>query len=953
MALEQSRKNRSALWIVAALFFLSGVAALVNETVWSRWLALALGSSARGTVVVLCVFMAGLGAGSLWAGSIADRRPERALLWFAWSEGTIGLWAWLTVPLLGRFVAPLSAALASGEPLPMLATPWRVLLAVLPLAIPTFLMGATLPLLARWAVDHGRLAPRAIGALYTLNTLGGAGGALLAAFWVIEKFGLSGAVIASGAVEIACGAIAWRLSRLPAQPAVTRRESDDGGKARTPMTAAPQLLLFTSAAFFTSGFVGLGLEVTAFRILQVLLGSSVYALAAMLAAFLIGIGAGSWGGALIADRFKRPASFVALSLGLLALGAGVSLRLLHSFGQTGVAKLPAWLPVPRSLTYGNEFWFCVLVLLPATLALGAIVPAVARVADAMPAQLAGRFGRAYALNTIGAVLGAALAGFVLIPRFGTAGTVQVLIVAALGVALMVALLAERPARPDLRGLMATLVCGVLGMVAANGVDPSRAAFQSRFGNAAMLDFREGPVQTIAVVKEDNDQQLEFLRLVTNQTSLTGTHLYAQRYMGLLGHLPVMFSQSPQRALVICLGTGMTASAVIAHDQVQHLDVVEISPEVAAVDPLFQAANHNLLADPRVTLSIEDGRHALLAAANPYGVITLEPPPPRDAGVVSLYSRDFYRLTLQRLVPGGVVAQWIPLHSQSIDEVRMLVRTFAESFPYALGVIAVERDLILLGSDRPLTPSLAALQRAWQAPRSSAALERIGFDDAASLLATVRLDRDALMRFAGAVAVVSDDDPVVEHFARFGRRPPLPEIRGLLTSPLPLTKLVSDSASTQVSSRFDLARRALELSIDGALLAEARRPAQEWSRQFDDALRLRPFDAYLRYVAGASDEHLRRLQIKAESSNGVEAWIAIAQKRELRGESRETEAALRHAVQAGPDDPRALLSLGKWLLDTGTKAGEGREVLARALALLPPDHRMVVPLRRLLSSGQPD
>jgi tetratricopeptide (TPR) repeat protein len=210
-----------------------------------------------------------------------------------------------------------------------------------------------------------------------------------------------------------------------------------------------------------------------------------------------------------------------------------------------------------------------------------------------------------------------------------------------------------------------------------------------------------------------------------------------------------------------------------------------------------------------------------------------------------------------------------------------------------------------------------------------------------------------MRFAGSVAVVSDDDPMVEHFARFGRRPPLPEIRGLLGSPLPLAKLISDPVSVQVSSRFDLARRALELSIEAALLAEARRPAQEWSRIFDEALRLRPFDAYLRFVAGASDEHLRRLQAKAESGNAVDAWIAVAQKRELRGESRETEAALRRAVQAGPDDPRALLSLGKWLLDTGTKAVEGREVLARALALLPPDHRMVEPLRRMLSNGRPD
>ncbi|MFN7965259.1 MAG: fused MFS/spermidine synthase [Acidobacteriota bacterium] len=899
--------------------------------------------------------MAGLGAGSLWAGSIADRRPARTLVWFAWAECVIGVWAWLTVVLIGRLVAPLSAALASGDPLPMLATPWRVLLAVLPLAIPTFLMGATLPLLARWAVDNGRLAPRAIGALYTLNTLGGAAGALLAAFWVVQWWGLSGAVLASGSIEIACGAIAWQLSARKGRSDSVRPDVSIKQPPRLVSAVAPRLLGFTTLAYFTSGFVGLALEVSVFRILQVLLGSSVYALAAMLAAFLIGIGLGSWGGALIASRFKRPSAFVALSLGALALGAGLSLRLLELYGRTGVARLPAWLPIPKALSYGNEFTFCVLVLLPATIALGAIVPAVARVASTTPTQVAGRFGRAYALNTLGAVLGAALGGLVLIPLLGTAGTVQWLTVLALLVGVSVVLLADRPAKLDRNILLATVACGVIGILLASGVDPARAAFQSRFSGteSKILEFREGPVQTIAVVHEDNPEQLDFLRLVTNQTSLTGTHLYAQRYMGLLGHLPVMYSAAPQRALVICLGTGMTGSAVIAHEQVRHLDVVEISPEVADVDPLFRAANRGLLSDPRVTLAIEDGRHALLAARDSYGVITLEPPPPRDAGVVSLYSRDFYQLSLRRLTPGGVVAQWIPLHSQSLDEVRMLVRTFAESFPYALGVLAVERDLILLGSDRPLTPSLTALQRAWQSPQSAEALTRIGFEDAAALLATVRLDRDALLGFAGAVPVVTDDDPSVEHFAVFGRRPPLPEIAALLAAPLPLTKLITEPVPPEVAARFDLARRALDASIQGALLAERRRPAQEWSQRFDLALSLRPSDSYLRYVDGASDEHLRRLQTKADADNNADAWLAIAQKRELRGEPRETQAALRRAMELAPNDPRALLSLGKWLIDSRTNLSEGRALLTRALALLPPDHRLAEPLRRMLSSGPAD
>lgn len=918
-------RSRFALGLIALLFGISGLAALINETIWIRWLTLALGSSARATVLVLTVFMGGLGVGAWLAGRWLERGARHALRAFAAAEAGVAIWAWLTIVLLGQWLPTWAAALARTSGADALTLPGRLLLATLALAPPTMLMGATLPLLARGVVDRGGVPARAVGILYTLNTLGGALGALLAPFFLIERLGLRGSVALAGGLEALIALIAWRWAAGTAavSPRDATRHDDNPGNGRD--IAWP----IAVTAYFVSGFVGLALEVVTFRVLTVLLGSSSYALAVMLAAFLIGIGVGSWLGTGRAERTSDPLALVIRTLAWLALGCGAALALLSLLGGSGALRLPFALPAVAALPYATELTLCLVVLLPATLALGAVVPAIGQMA-ARSHGWAGRFGTAYAFNTLGAVLGAALAGSWLIPTFGTHGTAVALTLLTVALSL-VALIKIGAARQ--RSGLTVITLGILGLVLAAGSDPTRRAFESRFGNAALLELREGSVQTIAVVQEDNEQQLSFLRLVTNQTSLTGTHLYAQRYMGLLGHLPALFAQKLTRALVICLGTGMTAAAVASHPELTQLQIVEISPEVAAVDPRFRSANHNVLADPRVKLQIEDGRHALLAAQQPYDLITLEPPPPRDSGVVSLYSRDFYALCRRRLAPGGVVAQWIPLHSQSEAEVRMLVRSFVDQFPYALGVMAVERDLILLGSDAPLTRSLDALATRMSAPSAAESLRAIGFVAPVDLLATITLDRTRLLALTEGAAVVDDDRPQVEHFARYGRRPPLPPVASWLEPPASLASLVEGEIPPAQQVLFDRARQAQRAMIDGALAHEAGRTSAG-NRLLNTALGLRPDDQYLRWAALASDEHLARLEKRALANRRVDDWLLLGSKRNLRQEYPLAAAAFQNAVAADPTSADALANLGVVLSGPLRRPTEGCAFLKQAIDRMP-------------------
>jgi spermidine synthase len=103
--------------------------------------------------------------------------------------------------------------------------------------------------------------------------------------------------------------------------------------------------------------------------------------------------------------------------------------------------------------------------------------------------------------------------------------------------------------------------------------------------------------------------------------------------------------------------------MLRYPDLQHPVVAELLPEVLEAAPLFKG-NYQAVSDPRLDIRLRDGRRELLSNDQRYDVITLEPPPPSAAGVVNLYSSDFYRVAAQRLQPHGLVAQWLPLPTQN-------------------------------------------------------------------------------------------------------------------------------------------------------------------------------------------------------------------------------------------------------------------------------------------------
>ncbi|MEN0108798.1 MAG: fused MFS/spermidine synthase, partial [Pseudomonas sp.] len=394
------------------------------------------------------------------------------------------------------------------------------------------------------------------------------------------------------------------------------------------------------------------------------------------------------------------------------------------------------------------------VFLPTTL-LGAAFPLALRLAVDKD-HVGHDVGTVIGLNTLGGIVGVALTGFVLVPAVGLVRTLAALALLAALIACVAAWHGGRTLRGAVLGVSLVTVA-----VALLAPPQKLAELLPGARNGELTFYEEGRGGTVAVVTQGREGR-SFNRLYIQGVSNTGDAMPSLRYMRLQALVPLLVQRSePDAALVIGFGTGITAGAMLRYPGLQHPVVAELLPEVLAAASQFRG-NYDAINDPRLDIRLRDGRRELLRSEQRYGVITLEPPPPSAAGVVNLYSRDFYQLAAARLQPGGVVAQWLPLPTQNADDSRALVRSFIEVFPYASLWTTEFHEMLLVGSNDPLELNVPRIRQRFAQGDVAATLAEVGVDSPEALLATWVTDRDGLQRFAGSTAPVTDDRPSIEY-----------------------------------------------------------------------------------------------------------------------------------------------------------------------------------------------
>ena len=751
---------RYVIPLFAGAFFVSGSAGLIHEVVWTRLLGHLFGVTEMAVATTLAAFMGGLALGSVWIGGRSERLADGRRT-YAFLELGIGAFA-LLVPLMLDVVEPIYGWLWRRFHLSFAVfSVLRLVLAGTILLAPTIIMGATLPVLAAYLarVEGRRLGPQW---LYTANLAGAVLGVAVAGFVLMPSLGLWGTIAIGAALNAAVGLAVLAL------PAPAERLDALRAEALPPVAAVHPL--FPVAAFL-SGLVSLASQVAWTRVLALVVGSTTYAFSSVLFVYLVALGAGSawasWRGARVrdvgADLAVMHLLAAALTVAVVFAVNGLPYFYLHLYD--------VWAPGTFGGSIARGLTTAAVALLPPIVAAGTILPFV--LIGVLPAGAHGTgpaVGRIYAVNTCGAILGAILGGFVLIPAVGTAATLggMAAVLAATGVGF-----ALRPPRPA--WLPAVAVAAALAIAAGIALRPAWNFQDLQAGVHEPGRLEEGAVHRLT----DPAQRLLYARegatasvlvselpsghrvLVINSRANASDEEPDMGTQVLLAQLPLLLAPRTDRVFVVGWGSGVTvgSAAVLPGTEVT---AVEIEPAVVEASDAFLHVNGNPRANPRVHLLEDDARHILLASEDRYDVVISEPPHPWMAGVANLFTQDFYRLVARRLEPDGVIAQWLQIYQMSNETYASILRTFQSVFPEVLVFRPAELgDTILIGSRRPLVLDLAALERRWQEPAVRADLARIGVVRPEFLLANLVLGPDAVRTVAATGRINTDDNMRVE------------------------------------------------------------------------------------------------------------------------------------------------------------------------------------------------
>ncbi len=819
--------------LVRLWFFCSGASSLIFETVFTRLLTYTFGNTAQAASTVLAAFLCGLALGAVGFGWWVDRRGASLRL-YAILEFLIGLYC-LFIPFLfaalTRAYVGLYQRFDLGPEALLIA---RFALACITILPPTILMGGTLPVLARWLASRQSEFEPEVSRLYGWNTLGAAAGALASTYLLMPLFGVRATIGVACATNfgiflsiLAIGFTARERQTLP-------EPLNETPPASEALAGEKWHWILPLGAFLT-GSVALAYEVIWTHVQAFTIGNTVYAFGTMLFTVLCGLGIGAqivaryfrrpeeWGKYLAASQILLALSVMltlplwdrlgsifssgiqaTLDWNLLAVGVLIALRFLYlavtrrgrPAGSGWFARLRAneplfeamavlclaFLIVPALRRNPNMFFasgelvrfFCAfyLLIVPAV-ALGMSFPLLLSLAArARSRTRAGTaVGTIYSLNTLGAIFGSVGAGFFLLPRIGSQGSLRLAagVNLALGLLFVVTLTSVRRLQLQMAGTAVAL--GALLIFAVPTWDPARMiagnyVYFSRTAQQDRILFLDEDVQGgLTSVSEK-----ETTRTLLTNGKFQGNNTEEVQAQSRFALIPILFTHHFDRALVIGLGTGSTLRTV-ALFPFARVDAVELAPKiVTAARGWFGDVNGLVFdRDPRVRLSVNDGRNFLLLSRDHYDLITIEITSIWMSGEADLYNHEFYELCRAHLGEHGILQQWVQLHHIRASTLLILLNTAAKVFPHVAFFAGPEQGL-LVASPGPLECDFQQLKQFDEQPAVRHELAQLNLPGIESLLGELLLVDDSYRQATGDLPrlgysrdlISSDFHPILEY-----------------------------------------------------------------------------------------------------------------------------------------------------------------------------------------------
>ena len=768
------------------------MASLTYELIWIRQLTLVFGGTLYAISAVLCAFMTGLALGALAIVRFLNWQKQRGcdihpILLYGIIEGLIGLYGFgfpLGLKLLEQlYPLVLAGSVESGTFLHVIEFSLSALL-MLP---PTLLMGATLPLIGSWCIGDKahHVFPR-MSLLYSLNTFGAVFGCLYTQLFAIEHLGIrvtNWTAVAMNALALILCFLWQRKVELEktgdsSEPALKSKKGKGHEDEDVPDRLLSFLLLFL---FIFLGMASLSSEILWTRVLVFPMGSTLYSFALILATFLFSIALGS----LIAEKLLGNSRWILkfllieLGIGIIAIGILPLLEQITEWtAQADTLFYDLENTVRKTLFIRSLFAFG-LMFLP-TLGFGILFPLANRIHLSLFGSVTETLGKSYAFNTLGAVAGTLLTPFVFIPLFGIRFSLFIIyaVLILLSAGTLALYLGGRPFRFAVSGSLSL----ILIYSGYSWSQPTVSTQQLGKHNLArtevnvsseqirLLDYKEGDFTTLSVI-ENASSGARTLYVNGFSTATVSESIGGSAYMQAMGFVPMTLHPNPKRALVVCFGTGNTLGTVSLFPDVQ-VDGVEIDRNVLSFAKWFSRWNHDVLDRPNTRIVVQDGRTFTRWTESFYDVITLEPMSPVQAGVVNLYSKEFYEQALDRLNPDGLMMQWLPLHLVGPDDAKDIIKTFQEVFPHtSVWNSFLTRIVLLVGSRQPVELDKKRFDGLMQVPALQESARQMGIYSFLDLTDFFLTDGERLKPYLQEARVITDDQPLLE-FSPATLLPPL-------------------------------------------------------------------------------------------------------------------------------------------------------------------------------------
>lgn len=737
-----NQNSKRLYFYVFILFFLSGISGLIYQIVWTRELVLIFGNTMLATSTVLSAFMAGLAAGSYAAGKYVDKRPRRLIRVYALLEAGIGVFA-LIFPLLLSAAGPVYSGLykALGGNI-LILNFIRFFICFALIVVPTFLMGATLPVLLKRFVKSSRTIGRQMGLLYGLNTAGAVTGSLVCGFLFLRLIGMRLTVLFAVVINLLVALLAWLLGRGDAD-AKEAEQVLPGKEEKEEILPRPYGSLTVKMVLLgigISGFCALAYEVFWTRMLNLFFHNTVYSFSTILATFLAGIAIGS----LIYAKFLSRVTnkilffvFIEIGIGILAYAAPFIFNLLYD---------PLFSRAAETLTVLKA----AVIMIAPTILMGIALPLAVQICQRGPQREGDSVGTVYAVNTVGSILGAFAAGFLLLPNLGIHKSVIAVVALNIFAGLLVLVSTVR-----LKSRLIYIFSFALILIVSYVVAPTtlfRDLYQKKQPTAELMLYKEGKIANVVVY---DFQKSGYKDLYLNGIEEASDRLWHVQLFKMLGVLPTVVHPQPDDALMIAFGAGMSAGACV--NLVDYFECAELNPDIFEEAGLFKKENRDVINNPKLNMVFNDGRNHLLLTPKTYSLIISDATNPLTFDSWTLYTKEFYELCKQKLKPGGVFCQWVPIPLPG-DAVKVILKTFKSVFPHtSLWTIYGSSQCLMLGTPERLHLDYRELTKKLPAVLENTGLVDYGVDTVDKFLSFFFLGEDELDEYLTGFDKINSDD----------------------------------------------------------------------------------------------------------------------------------------------------------------------------------------------------